>query len=328
MYIMYCVLTLSLDVHARGLRYLSSMYRFFIARGQSPPESGFAPLTWAMINSSLGVKSRRTRLYANEHKHLYWNLLCLHIFERSKVTGGWNAKHDLDLCVFGLEVTAPARTKVDSSRSRARGPCKSRAHVSARKWANIVIQTSRFFYITCTGHILVHAHVTYICCSVHAAPRVLHFSAFIVKVLASVWFEMDSVHCTYMYTIYTPTIYTHVTVLTFRSSVHVHHVSPILLHTWSCRFKSAPSFTSSLTTPVLPIKAAIVNAEYPSCMYIMYCVLTHWTWCKGTSYSVWIEMDLLWLSSQYIHVYSTIADSHAVTSGASLYIVGPGTTCN
>ena len=55
-----------------------------------------------------------------------------------------------------------------------------------------------------------------------------------------------------------------------------------LLHYWHtlfCRFKSAPPSTSSLTTPVLPLRAASISAECPSCMYIMYCVLTHWTCC-------------------------------------------------
>ena len=54
-------------------------------------------------------------------------------------------------------------------------------------------------------------------------------------------------------------------------------------HTSFCRFTSAPSSTSSLITPVLPFLAAIISAESPSCMYIMYCVLAHWTCCKGTS---------------------------------------------
>ena len=53
-------------------------------------------------------------------------------------------------------------------------------------------------------------------------------------------------------------------------------------HTLFRRFKSAPASTSSLT-PVKPLPRAIISAESPSCMYIMYCALTHWTCCKGGS---------------------------------------------
>ena len=70
-------------------------------------------------------------------------------------------------------------------------------------------------------------------------------------------------------------------------------------HTLFCRFKSAPLSISSLTTPVLPSLTATISAESPSCMYIyiMYCVLTHWTWCKGTR----LVSELRWTYCGPVH---------------------------
>ena len=73
----------------------------------------------------------------------------------------------------------------------------------------------------------------------------------------------------------------HITTLTSKYSDQLFmYIMYLLYHTLFCRFKSTPAFTSSLITPVLPSLAATISTEYPSCMYIMYCVLNK-TWCKG-----------------------------------------------
>ena len=65
-------------------------------------------------------------------------------------------------------------------------------------------------------------------------------------------------------------------------SVPILHIS--YWHTLSCRFKSAPLSTRSLTTPVSHLLAAHISGEYPTCIYVCI-VYEHWTCYKGILYT-------------------------------------------